>query len=294
MLQRILDWIDEAAGGLIRITYLLAGITAVSAYFGAGELPLDVQATLNFMLPWLLAFSVETHTYLTARRVSRNWHLLQAPALDKLTKQAAKHDLLVNLGVLTVLVAFSIWNQLNYLLTTWTPTNALGLPPGVEYVIRAAAVPLFFMGAAFLAQQAETVGESINSEAHRTLRQFLKVLRRQRGTMLGKLKKRQVDMSEAIEAVGTAANERKAATMIALVQRALVRLSLGATPDQAAREAQPAPPTQKLQGKRGTPADRCRRAYRPGMTWKQLKVAAQVSDSTAKRYIKQFARELSA
>ena len=55
----------------------------------------------------------------------------------------------------------------------------------------------------------------------------------------------------------------------------------------------PASPTGKLATK-GTPQDRCRRAYRPGMDWKRLKMAAQVSDSTAKRYIKQFAAELSA
>jgi hypothetical protein len=53
-----------------------------------------------------------------------------------------------------------------------------------------------------------------------------------------------------------------------------------------------APATRTLATK--GPQDRCRRAYRPGMTWKQLKMAAQVSDSTAKRYIKQFAKELSA
>jgi hypothetical protein len=31
-----LDWLDEAAGGFIRLAYLLAGITAVAVYFGAG------------------------------------------------------------------------------------------------------------------------------------------------------------------------------------------------------------------------------------------------------------------
>jgi hypothetical protein len=28
--------------------------------------------------------------------------------------------------------------------------------------------------------------------------------------------------------------------------------------------------------------------YRKGMTWKQLRLAAQVSESAAKRYVKQF------
>ena len=69
MLTRFLDWLDEAAGGLIRVAYLLAGITAVAVYFGAWHLPLALDATLNAVLPWALAFALETHTYLTARRV---------------------------------------------------------------------------------------------------------------------------------------------------------------------------------------------------------------------------------
>ena len=79
MLARFLDWLDEAAGGLIRITYLLAGITAVAVYFGAGHLPAIVEAPLNAALPWLLGFSLETHTYLTARRVRAAWQDPTAP-----------------------------------------------------------------------------------------------------------------------------------------------------------------------------------------------------------------------
>lgn len=103
-------------------------------------------------------------------------------------------------------------------------------------------------------------------------------------------------MRTAVEAVGTATNEKKAATMIGLVQQAIVEVANGKQPEVAARQAEvqaevEAPPTQKLAVKRGTPADRCRRAYRKGTSWQQLKLAAQVSDSTAKRYAKQFAEE---
>jgi hypothetical protein len=295
VLQRILDWIDEAAGGLIRITYLAAGVTAVAAWFGAGALPDWVEGALSVALPWLLAFSFETHTYLTARRVSRNWNLLQSPVLDKVVRSATRRDLIVNIGVLLLLLGFSFWNQLNYNLEHWHPDEAtLMLPLIWEMVIKSAAVPAFFLAAAFLAKQAETIGESMNSEAHRTLVQFLKVLRRQRKQALAVIKKQPVDMSQAIEAVGTAANEKKAATMIGLVQRAIVRLASGTSPEVAAREATPTPVTQRLAGKRGTPADRCRRAYRQGMGWRQLMTAAQVSESTAKRYAKQFDKEMSA
>jgi hypothetical protein len=46
-LTALLDWIDEAAGGLICLAYLAAGVTAVAVYFGADELPPRVRRTLN-------------------------------------------------------------------------------------------------------------------------------------------------------------------------------------------------------------------------------------------------------
>jgi hypothetical protein len=116
-LALFLDWLDEAAGGFIRLAYLLAGITAVAVYFGAGHLPPAIEASLNAALPWSLAFAVETHTYITARRVRAAWQDKQRDALR------------VNLAVLAGLLAFSSWNQLNYLSLTWTPPHtALALP----------------------------------------------------------------------------------------------------------------------------------------------------------------------
>jgi hypothetical protein len=68
-LGRCHAWLDEAASGAIRLAYLLAGITAVAVYFGAGRLPALVASALNAALPWALAFAIETHTYITAQRV---------------------------------------------------------------------------------------------------------------------------------------------------------------------------------------------------------------------------------
>jgi hypothetical protein len=300
VLQKILDWIDEAAGGAVRMVYLAAGVTAVAIGFGgldlAGLASAFVHGDIFALVPWLVAFAVETQTYVTARHVSKDWHTLQSPVLEKAVKKATKMDLLVHLAALLLLVTFSVWNQLVYLVANWTPVPPFGLPSWVAYAIRAGATPLFFLMAAFLAPQAQTLGERMNAEAHRTLGQFLKVLKNQRKGALKLLRQRHVDMGQAIEAVGTAANEKKAAQMIALVQNAIVQLANGATPQQAAEIAQPSVPTVKLIGraKAGSPQDRCRRAYRDGMTYRDLMKAAQVSESTAKRYIKQFARELSA
>ncbi|HEX9413374.1 MAG TPA: hypothetical protein VF916_07700, partial [Ktedonobacterales bacterium] len=108
-LTRILDWLDEAAGGFIRLAYLAAGITAVALYFGAGHLPGVAETVLNAALPWTLAAAIEVHTYSTARRVRAAWQDHAAGALK------------VNLAILAGLLAFSSWNQLNYLAETWRP-----------------------------------------------------------------------------------------------------------------------------------------------------------------------------
>lgn len=185
---RFLDWLDEAAGGLIRITYLLAGITAVAVYFGAGALPPSVDLALNAALPWLLAFSLETHTYLTARRVRAAW------------QEKQRQTLRVNLAVLVGLIAFSAWNQLNYLADTWTPPQhtALALPLWLAYLVRALVVPLAFLAAAFLAPLAEPVTAQVESEARATLADVFKIARKQRRRMLREAAREGRDMTGAL------------------------------------------------------------------------------------------------
>ncbi len=129
-LTRVLDWLDEAAGGFIRLAYLAAGITAVALYFGAGHLPGMLETGLNAALPWTLAAAIETHTYSTARRVRAAWQEHQSGVLK------------VNLAILAGLLAFSSWNQLNYLAETWTPPHTqLAVPGPLAYLIRALIVP---------------------------------------------------------------------------------------------------------------------------------------------------------
>ena len=176
MLQRILDKLDEAAGGLIRLFYLLSGVTAVAVYFGAGILPAFIEDPSNAILPWALAFSVETQAYISSRRLSKAYNTLQAPALEDYQKEQARRELKTQLAIMAALLAFSVWNQFNYLGTVWHPQSVTGLPIWVDYLIRALAVPCFFLAGSFLAPQAKTIGEQMDEEAHKTLRQFLRMM----------------------------------------------------------------------------------------------------------------------
>ena len=199
-LTAILDWIDNAAGALIRLAYLAAGVTAVAVYFGAGHLPGPVDAALNAGLPWALAFAVETHTYITSRRVRAAWQDMQASTRGSDARERARGALWVNLGVLAVLLAFSAWNQLGYLASSgWTPGGALfALPPAAAYVVRALVVPGAFMAAAFLAPLAEPITAQLENEARATLADVFRIARKQRKRLLKEAERSGRDMTGAL------------------------------------------------------------------------------------------------
>lgn len=199
-LTEILDWIDNAAGALIRLAYLTAGVTAVAVYFGAGHLPGPVDAALNAGLPWALAFAVETHTYITSRRVRAAWQDMQASTRGSDARERARGALWVNLGVLAVLLAFSAWNQLGYLASSgWTPGGALfALPPAAAYVVRALVVPGAFMAAAFLAPLAEPITAQLEHEARATLADVFRIARKQRKRLLKEAEASGRDMTGAL------------------------------------------------------------------------------------------------
>jgi hypothetical protein len=196
---RFFDWLDEAAGGMIRLAYLLAGITAVAVYFGAGHLPAILEGVLNATLPWSLAFAIETHTYISARRVRLAWQDRQASPSESDEHKRATDAMKVNLGILAILLAFSAWNQLNYLYETWTPpATALALPGWAAYVVRALVIPCAFMAAAFLAPSAAPVASQVDAEARATLADVFSIARKQRRKLIRQAEKDGRDMTGAL------------------------------------------------------------------------------------------------
>jgi hypothetical protein len=198
-ITRFLDWLDEAAGGMIRLAYLLAGITAVAVYFGAGHLPPLIEAALNAALPWALAFAIETHTYISARRVRLAWQDRQASTHGAPEWSRANDAMKVNLAILGVLLAFSAWNQLNYLYETWTPpATTLALPGWSAYIVRALVIPGAFMAAAFLAPSAAPVAAQVDAEARATLADVFSIARKQRRKLIRQAEADGRDMTGAL------------------------------------------------------------------------------------------------
>ncbi len=197
-MSRFLDWIDEAAGGLIRILYLAWGIAAVASYFGAGDMPPALSLALVTLAPWLIAAALETHTYLTARRVRSAW------------QQKDSRSLKVNLAILSFLLAFSMLNQLQYLGETWRPpAGALALPGIWAYALRALVVPAAFMAAAFLAPVGESLTAKVQAEAHRFADATFKVARKQWRARLEEMGKQNQDVTGALVQLVDDPDERR-------------------------------------------------------------------------------------
>lgn len=166
-MTRFLDWLDESAAGLIRVAYLLAGVIAVASYFSDGNVPHQFSDFLNTILPWALAGALEVHTYLTARRVRKAWQDWSAASVNSDEHERAGAQMKLNLWILGALLAFSMYNQLQYLAATWTPPHTPLTPPGPwAYLIRAVITPAAFMAAAFLAPVGEGLALQVQSQAH--------------------------------------------------------------------------------------------------------------------------------
>ena len=199
MITRFLDWLDESAAGVIRVAYLLAGMIAVASYFSDGNVPRGLTHTLDAVLPWTLAAALEIHTYLTARRVRGAWQDMQAATLGSDEHERAAGVMRVNLGILAGLLAFSMYNQLQYLAITWKPPHTPLTPPGpFAYLIRATITPAAFMAAAFLAPMGEGMAVQVRAEAHHLARLAFKAASAQWKRRLRDMQRQGEDVTGAL------------------------------------------------------------------------------------------------
>jgi hypothetical protein len=147
--------------------------------------------------------------------VLASWVALQKSAKGTKERDAAKRGLWLYCGILLVLLAFSCYNQLEYLSATWTPPNtALTLPAPWPFLLRALVTPALFMLAAFLAPLAETLAQSISNEARYLTRLTLESARRQWRARLQEMEARREDVTAALVNLVEDAQERRAINTI--------------------------------------------------------------------------------
>jgi hypothetical protein len=226
------------------------------------------------------------------------WQDRQASTHDAPEWSRASDAMRVNLAILGVLLAFSAWNQLNYLYETWTPPamSALALPHWAAYVVRALVVPAAFMAAAFLAPSAAPVAAQVDTEARATLADVFAIARKQRRKLIRQAERDGRDMTGAlVELVEDPAARRIIAHAYGAIQPGT---PISATPDAPEERIEASPPTRlravsaprRRRGvRRG--ADRtvsveakARGAYTAGMSVAQLQKSAGISRGSAMKY----------
>src|SRR5690348_1663289 len=117
-MHSFLEKFENAANSLVITAFLVASITAVADFFGAGTLPPWMTGPMNVALPWVLAVAFESLGYLLVRQLKKLRHNLRAPALELHVRKAYQAEFRMTLVVLVVLQVFAFWNQLNYLMET--------------------------------------------------------------------------------------------------------------------------------------------------------------------------------
>lgn len=243
MVTRFLDWLDESAAGVIRVAYLLAGVIAVASYFSDGNVPRGLADTLNGVLPWTLAAALEIHTYLSARRVRAAWQDMQAATLGSDDYERAGRSMRVNLWILGGLLVFSMYNQLQYLASTWTPPHTPLTPPGpLAYLVRAVITPAAFMAAAFLAPIGEGMAAQVQREAHTLSRLAFKAASEQWKRRLREMQRQQQDVTGALVGLIEDPSERRVIEGIWRAMHPGEQLAALEAPTQAAQPAEAALP----------------------------------------------------
>lgn len=258
-MTRFLDWLDESAAGLIRVAYLLAGVIAVASYFSDGNVPRQFSDFLNTILPWALAAALEVHTYLTARRVRQAWQDRSAASLGSDEHERAGAQMKLNLWILGGLLAFSMYNQLQYLSATWTPPHTPLTPPGPwAYLIRATITPAAFMCAAFLAPIGEGLALQVQSQAHRLAVMTFKVAVQQWKRRLRQMQQAGQDVTGALVQLVDDPAERRVIEAIwqAMQHPAAIPAETAASEAPASVATMAATPLEALSSSTDTPAVR--------------------------------------
>lgn len=289
MLQRFFDWFDDAASRVLRIAYLVPFVIATALYFG-GQVPGFVENFLGGGLPWILAFAVEMQTYVSVRKLAVIYNGLKADTLEPEQRKRMVKDAWVQSATVAVLSGFSIWNQASYLAENWHPTaSAFGAPLWLDIAIRSVGPAAFFFLTSFGAPMAKTIGEKLAEEAHKTLDSFVDVLTNQRKRAIKKVDGKVLDMTDAIQTVAAAANERRNGVVLASVQGAITRLA-SLEPGQVVIESATPPPPIPLRNT-GSLLEQCRMVYQFGMAPQELAAKVGCSVKTARRHIATLTNE---
>lgn len=189
--RNIWAWVESNGLEAIEVGFAFYLVNGIATYFSDTGHPVNILQQV-FSVGTIVAVALCLLAYFMARRTAYFFQtalhqrkiLAVNLATDALTGQQiasaegaarARAELAnawtqfrVHVAILSVLLSFDIWNQAQYLIETWHPSqNGLSGPFALQITIRAVIIPAVFMCIAFLTKRAPSFVERMQEQANR-------------------------------------------------------------------------------------------------------------------------------
>lgn len=212
-MHRFLERLDAAASTIVPLLYLAGLMLGTLSYFA------NVQLGFTLAVGIALSFAAELHSFLALRRCRAVYGQLTRTA-DALTRDRLAAQLRVHVAILGALVAFSTFNSVAFVASTWHPTPGW-LPAWAQIGIRGAIIPAFFLLAGFLSPLHADAGALLASASHDMLHRTIKATVRQWKRRVETARKRGLDLAPIAVALMIDAGDTDGARRVEMIARGL-------------------------------------------------------------------------
>lgn len=213
-MHRFLERLDAAASTVVPLLYLAGLMLGTLSYFA------NVQLGFTLAVGIALAFAAELHSFLALRRCRAIFGQLTRTTTDPDTRERLAAQLRVHVAILGALVAFSTFNSVAFVASTWHPTPGW-LPAWAQIGIRGAIIPAFFLLAGFLSPLTADAGALLASASHDMLHRTIKATVKQWKRRVETARKRGLDLAPIAVALMLDAGDTDGARRVEMIARGL-------------------------------------------------------------------------
>jgi hypothetical protein len=324
MVHRLFDALDSALSAVVPLLYLIGLAAGTLAYFSG--LVLEFGSAVGVCL----AIAAECHSYLVQRhmrmaRARLNRATIRDEAYAQLEAQYIRQR-----TVLLLLIAFSTFNSIEFVASTWHPSG--WLPGWLQILVRGAIVPGPFYLAGELTPLITKPGDVLSHASREMTFAAVRTVSRQWGRRLRRARRRNLDLAPIAVTLLHDAGDVPGAARIRLIAEGLtaaeegrmphVRLSPGESSPETRSTVEQLPDPERPPTGPGTPTSRphlpakgsnpeqeplrlpaprsrsrlsaerkIRAIWAPGMSASELERRAKVSRSPASKWRAILARE---
>jgi hypothetical protein len=231
MIHRIFDAIDSTLSAFVPLLYLIGLAAGTLAYFSG------LIVDFNVAVGVCLAIAAECHSYLVQRRMRMararlNRTAVSDSAYGQLEAQYARQR-----NILIVLLAFSVYNSIQFVASTWTPTG--WLPGPLQILVRGAIVPGLFYLAGELTPVITEPGDVLAHASREMTFAAVRTMSQQWRRRLRRARRRNLDLAPIAVTLLHDAGDLPGAARIRLIAEGLSAAEEGRMPLPAMANALP-------------------------------------------------------